>query len=222
MQWPASLDYGTERYPVRVARRLKVLNATTWCGVLLALGFTLSDFLDRRLWPLAAINVIVASLLAAAPLLHRFHELAGALFYGVVSYTAVLVICSMLGTDCGMQVQYLAIAAGAVLVLGPERIGLIAFFVIVGVGLIIALELTAPADTGLLSPSFMFGNFLACITGTSAILAGDRLLCGQRDEPGRGTGRTRVPTLRSAPRKHPAKRHCRAPESNIRDHRRWI
>jgi len=30
--------------------------------------------------------------------------------------------------------------------------------------------LAAPADTGLLSPPFMLGNFLACITGTSAIL----------------------------------------------------
>jgi adenylate cyclase len=170
MQWPASLDYGTQRYPAHVARRLKVLNATTWCGVLLALGFALSDLLDRKLWPLAAINITVALLLAVVPLMHRFGELAGALTYGLISYSATFVICSMLGTDSGMQVQYLAIAAGAVLVLGPERIGLITLFGSVGVGLIIALELLAPADTDLLSPSFMLGNFLACIIGTSAIL----------------------------------------------------
>ncbi|GEO16969.1 adenylate/guanylate cyclase domain-containing protein [Microvirga aerophila] len=170
MQWPASLDYGTQRYPAHVARRLKVLNATTWCGVLLAFGFALSDLLDRRLWPLAMINIVVGLLLAAVPLMHRFGETAGALAYGLISYTAIFVICFMLGTDSGMQVQYLAIAAGAVLVFGPERIGLIALFGSVGIVLFIALELLAPADTGLLSPSFMLGNFLACIIGTSAIL----------------------------------------------------
>jgi 4-hydroxybenzoate polyprenyltransferase len=57
----------TQRYPAHVARRLKVLNATTWCGVLLALGFALSDLLDRKLWPLAAINITVALLLAVVP-----------------------------------------------------------------------------------------------------------------------------------------------------------
>jgi adenylate cyclase len=170
MQWPAVVGYGTERYPAQVARRLKVLNAMAWGSALMVLGFALSDLGDRRLWPLAAINVTVSLLLASAPLMHRFGETAGVLAYGCIAYAAVFLICFMLGTDSGMQVQYLAIAAGAVLVLGPERIGLIALFGIVGIGLIIALELTAPADTGLLSPPFMLGNFLACITGTSAIL----------------------------------------------------
>jgi hypothetical protein len=41
-------------------------------------------------------------------------SLAGPLVYIVGSYTAIFVICSMLGTDNGMQVQYLAIAAGAI------------------------------------------------------------------------------------------------------------
>jgi adenylate cyclase len=38
-------------------------------------------------------------------------SLGGAAGLLVASYTSILVICSMLGTDCGMQVQYLAIAA---------------------------------------------------------------------------------------------------------------
>ncbi|MET0429902.1 MAG: adenylate/guanylate cyclase domain-containing protein [Microvirga sp.] len=169
-RWPAIIGYGTRRYPPPVARRLRVLNATTWCGSLLVFGFALSDLVDRRLWGLAAINALVALLLACVPLLHRFGELAAALAYGVISYTAVFVICSMLGTDSGMQIQYLAIAAGAVLVLGPEQRGWTAVFGIVGIGLVIALELVAPADTGLLGPSLMLGNFVACVIGTSAIL----------------------------------------------------
>lgn len=67
MRWPAIIGYGTERYPPEVARRLKVLNATVCCGVLLVIGFAVSDLFDQKLWPIAAINVLFAMLLAIVP-----------------------------------------------------------------------------------------------------------------------------------------------------------
>jgi adenylate cyclase len=170
MRLSSLISYGTQRYPEHVARRLRVFNATAWGGSLMVFGFALSDLFFPTLWRLAAINIVVASILAAIPLMHRFGELAATLTYGLVSYTAIFVICLMLGTDSGMQLQYLAIAAGAVLVVGPDRIFLIAVFAVTGIALIIALELLAPGDTGLLTPSLMIWNFIGCVIATSAIL----------------------------------------------------
>jgi adenylate cyclase len=165
-----NISYGTERYPDKVARRLRVLNFTTWGSSGLSASFALADVFDPALQRLAVINTVDAFLFAAIPLLHRFGELAGALGYLVVSYSMIFVICSMLGTDSGMQIQYLAIAASAVLVVGSERVALIATFGGIGVALFIILELSVPHDTGLLSKSTMLGNFLACVVGTSVIL----------------------------------------------------
>jgi adenylate cyclase len=170
MRLSSIISYGTDGYPEPVARRLRVFNATAWAGSLMVFGFALSDLFFPKLWPLASINVGVASALAVIPLLHRFGELAATVVYGVISYIAIFVICTMLGTDSGMQLQYLAIAAGAVLVVGHEHIGLILLFGITGIALIVALELVAPRDTGFLTPLLMLGNFIACVVASSAIL----------------------------------------------------
>ena len=104
------------------------------------------------------------------PLWHRLGPLAAPLAFVVASYTSIFVICSMLGTDCGMQVQYLAIAAGTVLVVGTHRLVFLAVVGSVAVALFIALEILVPADTGLLTKRQMLENFAGCIVGTSLIL----------------------------------------------------
>ena len=104
------------------------------------------------------------------PLWHRLGPLAAPLAFLVASYTSIFVICSMLGTDCGMQVQYLAIAAGAVLVVGTDRPIFLAVTGSVAVALFIALECLVPADTGLLTKTQMLENFAGCIVETSLIL----------------------------------------------------
>ena len=76
----------------------------------------------------------------------------------------------MLGTDSGMQLQYAAVAAGSVLVIGTERIFLLATVCGVAVALAIALELLVPHDTGLLTAREMLENFVVCVVGTSFIL----------------------------------------------------
>src|SRR5215213_2139614 len=106
-----NISYGTEGYPEKVARRLRVLNVTTWSDSAVASSFAIADAFDPNLWTVAGISAVVACLLAAVPLLHRFDELAAVLAFGVVAYGAIFLICSMLGTDSGMQIQYLALAA---------------------------------------------------------------------------------------------------------------
>jgi adenylate cyclase len=170
MPWRPSFSYGTENYPTRVARRLRVLNVTAWCGAGFVGIFALYDLWESRLWSLAVINTLLALFLATIPLWHRFGELAGPLAYVTVTYAAIFLICSMLGTDSGMQLQYAAVAAGSVLVIGTERILLLATICGVAVALAIALELHVPHDTGLLTPREMLENFIVCVVGTSFIL----------------------------------------------------
>jgi adenylate cyclase len=162
MPWRPNFSYGTERYSPRVARRLQVLNVTVWCGAGLVAIFAIYDFREQRLWPLAIINTLVALFLATIPLWHRFGELAGAFAYVTAAYASIFVICSMLGTDSGMQLQYVAIAAGIALVIGTERTMLLVAVCGIAVTLMIALEVTVPHDTGLLTAREMLENFVVC------------------------------------------------------------
>jgi hypothetical protein len=163
------LRYGTERYPEKVARGLLILNAASLGNAVFALGFALYDAV-AGLWTLVTINLLYAIFMVGIPLWHRLGPLAAPLAFLVASYASIFVICSMLGTDCGMQVQYLAIAAGAVLVVGTDRPIFLAVTGSVAVALFIALEILVPADTGLLTKRQMLENFAGCIVGTSLIL----------------------------------------------------
>ncbi len=165
-----NIGYGTQRYTGRVARRLRVLNFTAWCASLLVSIFVVYQVFDPRLWTLASFNVLFATFLATIPLWHRFGALAGPLVYVIGVYAAIFVICSRLGTDSGMQMQYLAVAAGMILVLGTERLFLPVICSTLAVVLVIALEMLIPHDTGLLSSSAMLENFVMCVIGTCSIL----------------------------------------------------
>jgi len=170
MRLRAYINYGTERYPEKVARGLRVANATTLGSSIFVLGFAVYDLFDPKLWTLAAVNVLVALFFVTVPLWHRFGSLAAPLIYVVGIYAAIFGVCSMLGTDSGMQIQYLAVAAGFVLVVGPERKVLVAMVAAAALMLIIALEVLVPRNTGLLSERAMLENFIACIVGTGLIL----------------------------------------------------
>ena len=92
-----NIRYGTERYPENIARRLRILNITTWAGASVAAFFAVGQILDGTpgLHRVAAINVLAALLLMAVPLLHRFGPLAAPIAFVVCSYLAIFVVCSM-------------------------------------------------------------------------------------------------------------------------------
>ncbi|MET0408447.1 MAG: adenylate/guanylate cyclase domain-containing protein [Hyphomicrobium sp.] len=163
------IRFGTDHYPEKTARGLRVLNATTLCGASFVFGFALYDA-AASLWTLVVINLLTALFLATIPLWHRAGPLVAPLVYVAGTYTAIFVICSLLGTDSGMQAQYLAIAAGTVLVLGAERIFLLVIIGVVAIALVVALEVLVPGDTGLLTQRQMLENFIGCTVGTAFIL----------------------------------------------------
>jgi adenylate cyclase len=164
------ISYGTEGFPENVARRLRLVNFTAWCSAVVASAFALSQVLERKLWCVAAISALLAFVCAAVPLLHRFGSLAASLTLAITAYIAFFALCIMLGTDTGIQMNYLSAAGLAFLYVGTERRLFAAAFAVLAVVLIVALEVVAPRSTGLLSDNLMLGNFIASTIGASAIL----------------------------------------------------
>jgi adenylate cyclase len=163
------IGYGTERYPEKIARRLRAVNLASCCTAVFCFGYGVF-FALLPVWKGAIANFVPALVIAAVPLLHRFGSLAAPFGYCISVYVAIFVVCSMFGTATGMQNQYLALAAGSVLFFGIERSYISYALGLLGASLVVALELLVPRHTGLVSPTILFGSFIGTVTGTSAIL----------------------------------------------------
>jgi adenylate cyclase len=172
LRYLPKIDYGTERYSAKVARRLRILNIATWMAATLMGSFALSEFLfaSEEGRQVGIAYVIAAAVLASIPLLHRFGPLVGPLAFAVVGYAIIFIICSMVGTDTGMPMQYLVAAAIVVLILGADHPVISASFTLLSAFLIIALELTVPADTGIHARAHTLVSLVANVIGSSVIL----------------------------------------------------
>lgn len=166
------INYGTDKYPPKVARRLRAVNITTWCASGAGSLFAIVQFLDSTpgAWKVALINVVGAISLAAVPVLHRFGPTIGAAAFASIAYVYIFVVCSLVGTDTGMQMFYLAVAAVTILLLGTDHPRLIALFYFAAVLLIIALQVYVPHNTGLFPATTVFGDFLLGVPLACAIL----------------------------------------------------
>jgi adenylate cyclase len=167
------IHFGTERYPEKVARRLRAVNINAWIGAAIAASFALVRFLDPvpGRWRIAAVHVLAALAFASIPLLHRLNSLAAPLAFIVIAYAYIFWVTSVLGTAGGTYLYYLIAAALGVLFVGTERILLGAALGVVAVGLIIALHLIVPPDAGFVPPrALFFGNFVTNVVASSIIL----------------------------------------------------
>jgi hypothetical protein len=82
------INYGTDKYAPKVARRLRAVNITTWCASGVGSLFAIVQFLDPtpNAWKVALINTVGAMALAAVPLLHRFGSTIGAAAFASITY----------------------------------------------------------------------------------------------------------------------------------------
>ena len=166
-----ALSFGTERYPEKVARRLRLLNAACWSIAPVPLAFAAVYSWDSRLRTVVAIDVALVTLLLAIPLLHRVGPRAAGIAFLVVVYPASFALCFLLGTDSGIQVHFMAYAAGAVLIFGADHVTLPILANICGLACIVALEIFAPADGGLLSEAVMLGGFIVAVAAPTVIVS---------------------------------------------------
>jgi len=167
-----NISYGTERYPEKVARRLRALNITAWMAAAVTGFFALTQFLDSiaGLYRVAAINALSALAFALVPLLHRFGQLAAPVALVISAYVSIFVVCALLGRDTGMQLYYLAGAGLTVLFFGTDRLVLVTALCALAAMFIVAVQVLVPASTGLQDESRMFGNFVVTVAASSAIL----------------------------------------------------
>jgi hypothetical protein len=91
------IRYGTERYPDKVARRLRALNITAWIAAPTAAVYAIWQYLDPTpgLWKVATTNLADAVIWAALPLLHRSGSLVAAITLVVTLYTSHFVVISL-------------------------------------------------------------------------------------------------------------------------------
>jgi adenylate cyclase len=167
-----NIRYGTERFPEKDARRLRAVNITAWIAAGVATVFAVVQFLDPTpgLWRLGAINALDAAVWAAIPLLHRFGTLAASIAFGISVFVSNFVISVLLGTGAGVHLYYWPATALVILFFGTERIYLASAFVVVAAALVVVLHIYVPPNTGLVTEQMLFGNFVASVVASSAIL----------------------------------------------------
>ena len=152
-----------------VSRPQRALNFAAWIAAALTatLG-VLQTFTGDRVLYIGLINLGVAAVFLAIPLLHRFGSIIAALVFVTVSYVSLTFVATQIGTDSGVQFYYLVSASLAVLVLGLDHLRLASMVVAVGAGLVVALQFLVPQDTGIqprwaLNAGFIFATAGACI-----------------------------------------------------------
>jgi adenylate cyclase len=167
-----NIAFGTERYPPKVARRLRVVNIAAWTGALLAAVFAVvfGAYPRPGTWPLVAVDLAAMVVLALTPLLHRFGPLVAGNLVFAVGYAALGALCWLLGTTSGISLPFLVVPALGLLVFGTERSWLAAFWAVLGVAAFSALQWYVPRSTGLIPRSEMFSATVAPAAAASAAL----------------------------------------------------
>jgi signal transduction histidine kinase len=160
------IRYGTEQYPERVARRLRITTLLAWIGAAIyaaySAAFGIAHFVDPNpgLWEAAVAAGVSALVMAPIPMLHRFSPLAAPIGVILIGYATLSFVCMIHGTANGMQMYYPTVAALFVLFVGIEHILAISLVGALAAVLVIALEVFVPRTTGFSSDTTMFGSFV--------------------------------------------------------------
>ena len=154
-----------------VTRPQRVLNFATWiAAALTAVLGILQTFTGQRVLYIGLINLALAGVFLAIPLLHRFGNLLAAMVFVIVAYTSLTFVGTQIGTDSGVQFYYLVSASLAVLVLGIDQLALASTVVAVGAGLVIALQFLVPQDTGIQPRWALNAGFIFTTIGASFLM----------------------------------------------------
>ena len=178
MRFFPDIRYGTENYPEKVARRLRALNLTTWCGAAIAVfgcaTVVILEFLDPKpgLWKAGTVHGLAALIFASIPLLHRFGTLWSALIGTSTVQAYFFSLTWLFGTGSGGQMSFLMAAALNFILIGTERILLSAVLGALVVLQVVVLEIMVPYDTGLLDATTLFAVFVGTVIVNVAFLIG--------------------------------------------------
>jgi adenylate cyclase len=164
---------GTRRYPEKVARRLRAVNFTAFLGAAIAIIYATLRWIDPLpgRWTIAAGHTLAAAAFLCIPFLHRFGSLAAPIALILAGYAYIYWITTILGTDGGTYLFFLAGAALSIVFFGIEHARLAAAVAASAAALIIALHAFLPRDAGFAMPAGLFYvNFAPNVVGTTVIL----------------------------------------------------
>ncbi len=154
-----------------VTRPQRILNIAAWIAALVTVTLgILQTVTGDRVFEIGLINLGTAALFLAIPLLHRFGSLIAAVVFVVIAFSSLTFVGSQLGTDSGVQFYYLVSASLAVLVMGVEHLWLAGTTVAVGAGLVVAMQILVPDDTGLQPRWALTASFIVSTIGASLMI----------------------------------------------------
>ena len=133
--------YGTEQYPPRIRRRLQIMNVTAYAVAVFTLIYVVQQMvlLDFQTWkPVILINLVMAAVALSIPFLHRYGELTGPLAITLSELIGLFALTYYIGRDAGLHLQYFAATAAFFVIMGLERLKLIATFVLLSLALHLA------------------------------------------------------------------------------------
>lgn len=168
----ALIVFGTDRYPEKVARRLRAANVAVWCVAALVAAFGVVRFLDGGVahgW-LAAQNLAAAAVFAALPLLHRFGPMVVPSVFMLLAGAFIFWVSWLVGTAGGVWLFYLTVAALGMLFLGSERPWIAGGFAAIAALLLVLVHRLAPEDSGLVSAAQLEGSFLVNALASAAMV----------------------------------------------------
>jgi adenylate cyclase len=168
-----NLSFGTQRYPEKIARRLRALNIAVWIAGAIAGVFGVARLLDllpgERI--VAFVHLSAALAFALIPLLHRFSPLAAPIAFILLTYVYLVWIISVIGTAAGSYLYFLTAAALSLLFVGIENIMIAGVIGVSAIALVIGVHLIFPADTGFAAPwTLFYVNFISNVVASSVIL----------------------------------------------------
>jgi adenylate cyclase len=156
MRLLSDIRFGTERYPEKVARRLRTVNIGTRLATAFHAFFAALSFVYfTQFWLFALAHMVAMLLFAGVPLLHRLGPQVGPVATLVLFYLEAIAYTCLAGTGAGVQFYFLLGVALTMLYVGPEHIVVTTASAAVAAALIIVMQLTVPDDTGLLPWSLM-------------------------------------------------------------------
>jgi adenylate cyclase len=165
------ISFGTERYPEKVARRLRAVNIAAWCAAVVPLILGALRLTDPERWTFGLGTMAIAAGIAATPLLHRFGSLAAPIALVVLVFGHTFRLVNEIGTGEGAELTFLTATGVIVLLVGLENLRLAAVLAALGIGLMVTLQMTAP-DTARLASQLPIpaANFAVNVIANAVIL----------------------------------------------------
>ena len=154
-----------------VTRPQRVLNFAVWisAAITAALG-ALQTVTGHGVLYIGLINLGIAGVFLAIPLLNRFGTVIPAIVFVIIAYSSLTFVGSQIGTDSGVQFYYLVSASLAVLVLCIEHLKLAGAVVAVGAALVVGMQFLVPADTGIQPRWAVIAGFMIATAGACTLI----------------------------------------------------